>query len=451
MHAKFAAITALVTVLGANAQKPPSFPPTVPAAYPPYDDSKVISDEFIKAPLIKEAIDYVKAVVPAEVLAIKPSTYNPASPEAPKYNDDPTKRAYWPTTLLTRPGDVVACPGENQWGLTYDDGPTTAENSPGGMVSKDVRDALKAANLKATFFLKGAPSKGLPEEVKAAVADGHEVAIHTWTHHPLTSLTNEQIVAELKYTEAAIFEAIGKVPAFYRPPYGDVDDRVRAIATALGYQNIMWTREPDRDTHDAAGPTGATVRDNIVKTVKTWFQPQKGFISLEHDVNAFVSEVGVTILKEIKAAGTNLQLKPQPIGQCLNAAPYRSGPVGQNPPTTPGNTVPVPGGTVTTPAGDKPNKSATATPTTTRVPGKTGKTTKSPLATESPCDDDTLPNNRATSTIYVDPTDTPTNSGGKKDDKKSSTTSSPIFSGAKSVSVGLASVVAGVLASVALF
>ncbi|KNC98744.1 uncharacterized protein SPPG_05724 [Spizellomyces punctatus DAOM BR117] len=449
MHAKFAAITALVTLLGANAQKPPSFPPQVPAAYPPYDDTKVISEEFIKAPLVQEAIAYVKAVVPADVLAIKPSTYQPNTPEAPKYNDDPVKRAYWPATLATRPGDVVACPGDNQWGLTYDDGPTTKENSPGGMVSKDVRDALKAANLKATFFLKGAPTKGLPEEVKATIADGHEVAIHTWTHHPLTSLTNEQIVAELKYTEAAIFEAVGKVPAFYRPPYGDVDDRVRAIATALGYQNIMWTREPDRDTHDAAGPTGAAVRDKIVKSVKdSWFKPQKGFISLEHDVNAFVSEVGVTILKEIKAAGANLQVKPQPIGQCLNAAPYRSGPVGanQNPPT--GNTVPVPGGTVTTPAGDN-NK--TATPSTTGTPaGNPGKSAPGSVATESPCDDEKIPI-RATSTVYVEPTGTPSNSGGKKDDKKPSTTGSPVFSSAKSVSVGLATVVAGVLASVALF
>ncbi|RKO83330.1 hypothetical protein BDK51DRAFT_2822, partial [Blyttiomyces helicus] len=63
---------------------------------------------------------------------------------------------------------------------------------------------------------------------------------HTWTHHPITALTSEQLVAEIKYTEAIIYQTIGKVPLFFRPPYGDNDDRTRAIVAAMGYRTVVW-------------------------------------------------------------------------------------------------------------------------------------------------------------------------------------------------------------------
>lgn len=142
-----------------------------------------------------------------------------------------------------------------------------------------------------------------PADVKRAYQAGHEISGHTWTHHPLTSLTNEQVVAEIKYTEAMIYNATGVVPAMMRPPYGDVDDRVRAIIWALGYRNILWTTNPDRDTGDvscghlcvisltypdpllqADGATSAAEGAKILSTAQSqYFQAQPGFISLEHD------------------------------------------------------------------------------------------------------------------------------------------------------------------------
>ena len=39
---------------------------------------------------------------------------------------------------------------------------------------------------------------------------------------PLTSLTNEQIVAELGWTRKAIKTVLGVTPTTMRPPYGDI-------------------------------------------------------------------------------------------------------------------------------------------------------------------------------------------------------------------------------------
>ena len=66
----------------------------------------------------------------------------------------------------------------------------------------------------------------------------------------MTSLSNEQIVAELKWTEKAIVDIIGVTPIYWRPPYGDVDNRVRAIATQLGYKTSIWTQ--GFDTNDVS-------------------------------------------------------------------------------------------------------------------------------------------------------------------------------------------------------
>lgn len=57
-----------------------------------------------------------------------------------------------------------------------------------------------------------------PKLVQEALADGHEIAMHTWSHNYMTSLTNEQIVAELKWNELVIKEATkGYSPRFFRP------------------------------------------------------------------------------------------------------------------------------------------------------------------------------------------------------------------------------------------
>ncbi|RKO90633.1 hypothetical protein BDK51DRAFT_14936, partial [Blyttiomyces helicus] len=122
---------------------------------------------------------------------------------------------------------IITCPGQNQWGLTYDDGPTVNEAAPGTDDTAGLRSHLDSAGLKATFFIVGVNAVRNPTEIAASYGSGHHICAHTYTHHPLTSLTNEQIVAEFMYTESLIFQQIKKRPLYFRPPYGDIDNRVR--------------------------------------------------------------------------------------------------------------------------------------------------------------------------------------------------------------------------------
>jgi peptidoglycan/xylan/chitin deacetylase (PgdA/CDA1 family) len=294
----------------------------IPTSWPANDQTVMITGSFLEDPLIVDAMNQVKAAVPAAILSIPPSTY--ISGNTVTYNADPVANCYWPNGLCLRSADtavykadVSKCPGDNTWGLTYDDGPSVnLVNGTHVSDSAALRETLADAGLKATFFVTGTNTNRNPDEVLKAAQEGHQIAVHTWTHHPLTSLTNEQIVAEMKFTEAAIYKATGLIPTYIRPPYGDVDDRVRAIVTALGYRSIMWTSVPDRDSHDT-GAIDAAGKAAVVAAVKGWSITQPGFISLEHDHSTIVSDIAISIVKDLKAAGASNPLKVMPVGTCL--------------------------------------------------------------------------------------------------------------------------------------
>lgn len=90
---------------------------------------------------------------------------------------------------------------------------------------------------------------------------------------PLTSLSTKQVVAELGWTRKAVKTVLGVTPTTMRPPYGDIDDRIRAISLAMGMAPIIWTRTDASgpfDTNDwrvAGGQVTAQQQQNIFNTI----------------------------------------------------------------------------------------------------------------------------------------------------------------------------------------
>ncbi len=62
-----------------------------------------------------------------------------------------------------------------------------------------------------------------------------EIGSHTCTHPRLTTLSNEQLAAELRRSRQECAEAMGRCDSIAYP-YGDVDQRVAAAAAAAGYR-----------------------------------------------------------------------------------------------------------------------------------------------------------------------------------------------------------------------
>jgi hypothetical protein len=65
-------------------------------------------------------------------------------------------------------------------------------------------------------------------------SEGHEIAIHTWSHNDLATMSGEQVFAELAWCLYAIHAAIGQTPKLFRPPFGSINNVVRQAAAQLG-------------------------------------------------------------------------------------------------------------------------------------------------------------------------------------------------------------------------
>jgi chitin deacetylase len=60
----------------------------------------------------------------------------------------------------------------------------------------------------------------------------------------MTSMSNEDVLSELGWTMQLISDLNGgRIPRYWRPPFGDVDNRVRAIAKGVfGLETVVWNR-----------------------------------------------------------------------------------------------------------------------------------------------------------------------------------------------------------------
>ncbi|KAG1745118.1 carbohydrate esterase family 4 protein [Suillus paluster] len=203
--------------------------------------------------------------------------------------------------LAGLPPDLAAVPEPDTLGYGFDDGPNCSHNA--------FYDFLLENNQKATMFYIGSNVMDWPLEAQRGIADGHEVCVHTWSHRYMTSLTNEEVFAEFYYSTSSNMQAIklvaGVTPTCWRPPFGDVDDRVRAIANALGLRTIIWKY----DSNDwRAGTGNITTADvdqnyeNLIARAQNGTFSSAGTIMLTHELNNFTMAEAVKFYSQLKAA-----------------------------------------------------------------------------------------------------------------------------------------------------
>lgn len=177
--------------------------------------------------------------------------------------------------------DIRGCADPNTWALTFDDGPSAN--------TQFALDALNRHQIKGTFFVTGTQALANPEMLLKTHQAGHQIGIHTFSHSYLTSLTNEQIIAELVWTAKIIKDITGVTPTVFRPPYGDVDERVRFIARELNLKVIIWNKDSnDFKLSNWNVQTQGPVPSTIVDQFRTWVSngsPRVGSISLQHDLS----------------------------------------------------------------------------------------------------------------------------------------------------------------------
>ena len=120
----------------------------------------------------------------------------------------------------------------------------------------------------------------------------------------MTTLTNEQVVGELGWSLQIMSNLNdGRIAKYWRPPYGDVDNRVRAIAKGVfGLETVLWTHDTG-DWNLDQGNAQYTV-DSVVRTFDGWLADKsQGINSLEHEVRPSQPEAFGRIYTRAKELG----------------------------------------------------------------------------------------------------------------------------------------------------
>lgn len=178
-------------------------------------------------------------------------TATPVDPTLPRV--DPT-RPVGPTPLPRSPFSGEVEPRSKVIYLTFDDGPWEG-------TTRQLLKILDRYDAKATFFMVGEMARALPHLVREVRAGGHAIGNHTYHHADLTKLDDEGIRRELRSAAKPLGPGLGPC---MRPPYGETNNRVRAVVRSEGYRTYLWTVW----ANDWDRPPAATMVSHLRKVTK---------------------------------------------------------------------------------------------------------------------------------------------------------------------------------------
>lgn len=242
---------------------------------------------------------YRKAKKKGLIPKLRPSIMIDGDPSYPFYSNstftNSKKICSWTVTKCTSPRDIVSAP-RGKMGISFDDGPQPP--------TSELLSFLKQNNQSATHFMIGSRIRDNPDLLFETFKSNHDhIAVHTWSHPYMTTMSDMEVLGEIGWTMQIIYDLIGVIPAFWRPPYGDIDNRVRAISQhVFGLKTVMWSTDPndwclsdgsspESECAPGSGPQNmnqliADLRFHIHEGVaRNHHFPKKGIISLEHELS----------------------------------------------------------------------------------------------------------------------------------------------------------------------
>ncbi len=137
-----------------------------------------------------------------------------------------------------RLGVVKRGPARRMVALTFDDGPDPVHTPA-------ILDALAAAGVQAAFFMVGRRVEAAPALARAVRAAGHDLGNHTYGHRHLWTLAPAASITEVDRGAAAVAEAAGASPRYFRPPWGAFNWAAYVRAGQLGEARILWSVRPE--------------------------------------------------------------------------------------------------------------------------------------------------------------------------------------------------------------
>jgi peptidoglycan-N-acetylglucosamine deacetylase len=125
----------------------------------------------------------------------------------------------------------------NKIALTFDACPTGREDE----YDEKVVEVLVREKVPATLFMSGRWVEKNKDMVKLLAANPQfEIANHAFWHPHMLEKDDERILRELKRTQDIIRKVTGMRPKYFRPPFGEVDERLARLAAEAGLVTVQY-------------------------------------------------------------------------------------------------------------------------------------------------------------------------------------------------------------------
>jgi peptidoglycan/xylan/chitin deacetylase (PgdA/CDA1 family) len=180
--------------------------------------------------------------------------------------------------------------------LTFDDGPDPA-------ATQNLLEVLRRHKIKAAFFPIGIKTRNYPEIIKRIDREGHILGNHSFRHAWWTNfLISGALDREIRMAQEAIDAAIGKAPAYFRPPMGLTNPHLTRALKKHGLSVVGWDVRP----FDTTANTEKVIK-RILKKIRN------GSIIVLHDTGRIPADLVrltdelVTKIKEQKYTFSELE------------------------------------------------------------------------------------------------------------------------------------------------
>ena len=197
--------------------------------------------------------------------------------------------------------------GSGEAALTFDDGPDPR-------VTPRILDVLDRRGVKVAFFFIGEKTTAHPDLARKTAGQGHIIGNHTFYHAWWTNfLWGRRLDRALITAQEAVYEAIGRRPAFFRPPVGLTNPHLWSSLKRTGLVCVGW----DVRSFDRNRPSGMVI-DKILKKIRS------GSIVILHDSGVdpeLTADMLDELIVKIQAKGLRLVR----LDKLLGLEPYLPG------------------------------------------------------------------------------------------------------------------------------
>ncbi|HHX76766.1 MAG TPA: polysaccharide deacetylase family protein, partial [Firmicutes bacterium] len=123
----------------------------------------------------------------------------------------------------------------------------------------EILTLLQQYNVKSTFFVTGHWVEENPE-LAVSISARHELGSSGYSIKRFKDLSNSELINDFEECRRVFLEISGREPEYFRPPYGEYDERIVALARDYNQKVILWSIE----TKDWTAKTMEEMLSNIM-------------------------------------------------------------------------------------------------------------------------------------------------------------------------------------------